>query len=224
MIILKKKKVCYDLKKTLVSNIKQRKELKKMADYKKHKDEELIKLLQSSSPICDAAFSEIYKRYSDKLNAFCRFKSDNIREAEEIFQDAWMKFFNYARAGNRIDNIQAFLYKIARNISIDKFRAKAGKQYLDSDNFDWEQLASPFNLQSKIESDDLLRLISIGISNLDEKSRDAFVMQWFGGLSYSEIAEINDESSSAVKMRCHRALKELIKMLKPYILELSDSE
>lgn len=195
-----------------------------MADYRKYKDEELIELLKSSSPICDAAFSEIYKRYSDKLNAFCRFKSDNIREAEEIFQDAWMKFFNYARAGNRIDNIQAFLYKIARNISIDKFRAKAGKQYLDTDNFDWEQLASPFNLQSKIESDDLLRLISIGISNLDDKSRDAFVMQWFGGLSYSEIAEINDESSAAVKMRCHRALKELIKLLKPYILELSDSE
>lgn len=191
-------------------------------NYNRYTDKELIVLLREQSPVRDQAFYVLYNRYAEKLNSYCLFKADNTHDAEEIFQETWIKFFNTVQNGKIIESVTAFLYKIARNLSIDKYRNNKRMQSQSYDYFDFEQLADPLNLHDKLVKDELLTIISIALNNLDEKCREAFVLRWFSGLTNSEIAGITGENSGSVKMRNYRALNEVIKMLKPYIIEISE--
>ena len=147
------------------------------------------------------------------------FKASNISDAEEIFQDTWIRFFNAVKTGKRPDVIIAYLYKTARNLSIDRFRYNKSLQFINNEIINFEQIAAPFNLNHQIEENDIINLISIAVNNLEEIYKETFVMQWFGGLTQQEIADVLGETIGCIKMRSHRAMSELIKILKPHLIE-----
>jgi DNA-directed RNA polymerase specialized sigma24 family protein len=61
-------------------------------------------------------------------------------------------------------------------------------------------------------------MVRIAVSSLEEIYREAFVLLWFGGLTHKEIGEIQGVSTANAKMRCHRAMNEVVKILKPYYI------
>jgi RNA polymerase sigma-70 factor (ECF subfamily) len=195
-----------------------------MNNYNKYSDEKLLELLREKSPLFDYAFDAIFNRYGAKLNAYCIFKMENRLDAEEVFEDTWLKFLDRIKQGIVLPNILPYLYTIAKNLITDRFRHKNSQknitiEYNDFTNLD-EQISS-FSLEEQLDNQELMTLINIALSNLDSIYRDTFVMFWFGGLSHKEISEIMQISISAVKMRSHRAMNELTKMLKPYFADLS---
>ncbi len=191
-----------------------------MKQYDSYSNEELIETIKGSKPASDIAFKVIYDRYSVKLFSFCKYRTDDLRSAEEVFQDAWMKFYNAVRSNYPVHTPAAFLYSSARNLIIDKYRSNSSRVSID-ENFDMESLIEPLNLDLKIERDDLIRTINLALLQLDDFKREAFVLRWSSELSYQEIAEITGDSEAAVKMRCRRAMDELIKILKPFFIELT---
>ena len=58
---------------------------------------------------------------------------------------------------------------------------------------------------------------------MDDIYRESFAMYWFGNLSQKEIADILNVSIPTVKMRCMRAMTELIRTFKPYMSEISSN-
>ncbi len=195
-----------------------------MADFDKYSDRELAETIRKDSPLCDKAFFVLYSRYSEQLNAFCKFKAACDRDAEEVFQDTWVRFHRSVVEGRTPDSVPAYLYTIARNLCVDRYRTGRPNAMIPMDTIDLEKIAVPFNLQGQIEKDDLLSIVSIAVNNLDDKYKEPFVLQWFGGLSFPEIAEIMGETTGCVKMRSHRAMNELIRILKPYIIEVSKEQ
>jgi RNA polymerase sigma-70 factor (ECF subfamily) len=195
-----------------------------MNNYNKYSDEKLIEYLKEKSPVFDYAFDAIFNRYSAKLNAFCIFKTDNRQDAEEVFEDTWLKFLDRIKNGIELQNILPYLYTIARNLITDRFRQRNSNKYITIEYNDFSKLdeqMSSFNLDKQMDNQELMSLINIALNNLDEIYRETFVMFWFGGLSHKEIGVILEISVSAVKMRSHRAMNELTKMLKPYFADLS---
>jgi RNA polymerase sigma-70 factor (ECF subfamily) len=192
-----------------------------MENYNNYSDDELLDLIRKKSPVCDMAFQALYNRYSEQLNAYCVFKAECESDAEEIFQDTWLKFFHSVKDGNKIDIIIAFLYKIARNLSIDKYRSSKSKMFVNIDSIDIERISAPFNLHAEIEKDDLINMISMAVNSLDEIYKETFIMQWFGNLTLVEISDVLGETIGCIKMRSHRAMADVIKILKPYIIEIS---
>jgi RNA polymerase sigma-70 factor (ECF subfamily) len=195
-----------------------------MNNYNKYSDEKLLELLREKSPVFDYAFDTIFNRYGAKLNAFCIFKTENKQDAEEVFEDTWLKFLDRIKNGIVLNNILPYLYTIAKNLITDRFRQKKSMKNIIIEYNDFSKLdenPGSFNLENQIENQELMELINIALSNLDDLYKDTFVMFWFGGLSHKEIAEILQISISAVKMRSHRAMNDLTKMLKPYFADLS---
>lgn len=193
-----------------------------MKEYEKYSDRELTELIKRGRQEGDKAFYTLYNRYSGQLNAYCIFKAGNKADAEEIFQDTWLKFLNSARDGKIIDSVLPYVYTIARNLCIDRFRSNKSNTFISRDMASLEQLSEVFSLQSQIEKDDLITVITLAVNNLEEKYKETFVMQWFGGMSNNEIAELLGENPGTVKMRGYRAMKELIRILKPYVIEISE--
>ena len=193
----------------------------KMNDFSKYDDNDLICLIKEKNPDSNRIFHTLYSRYSAKLNSYCRFISHNQNEAEEIFQDTWIKFYKSLISGIRIDSIVALLYTIARNTSTDKYRKNKNLYNKKLQDFDLEQIADQMNFIGSLEKDELMKFISMGINSLSDKYKETFVLYWFSGLSYSEIAEITGETIDCIRKRCYRAMSNLIDILQPIIIEIS---
>ncbi len=189
-----------------------------MNELNKYSDKQLLEMLGAKNPQHDRAFDALFTRYSSKLNAFCIFKSDSKADAEEIFEDTWLNFLDRIKKGFIPINILPYLYKTARNLIIDKYRQKNSGKTIGIDYTDMTELenyVNPFDFQTQYENEELISLVKVAVSNLDDIYKETFVMQWFGGLSQKEIADVLGISVSSVKMRSHRAMQELIDILKP---------
>jgi RNA polymerase sigma-70 factor (ECF subfamily) len=65
----------------------------------------------------------------------------------------------------------------------------------------------------KIEQRELWEKVDQAIATLADAEREIFLLYWFGELSYAEISQMTGVSVSAAKVRVHRALGRLSKML-----------
>jgi len=193
-----------------------------MNEFHKYNDEKLLEHLKDGTPSRDLAFDVLFCRYSARLNAYCIFKSDNPLDAEEIFEDTWLKFLDRVQNGKIVTNILPYLYTIARTLIIDKYRKEKSGKTIGIDYKDFNELdalVNPFDFNLKSDNEELLTLVKFAVNNLDDIYRETFVLQWFGGLSQKEIAIITDTSIASVKMRSHRAMNEIIKILRPHLAE-----
>lgn len=192
-----------------------------MNNYNQYEDSQLLLMLREQSPLCDQAFNVIYSRYSDKLYSYCLFKSDNELDAQEVFQDTWIRFIDSAKKGKNIVCVNAMLYKIARNLSIDKYRHNRSKPIEPINDYNIGYITDPQNLQSKLENEELLSIISLAVNNLADKYKESFLLLWFSGLSYSEISEITGETTDCIKKRSYRAMEQVIAILEPIINDVA---
>jgi RNA polymerase sigma-70 factor (ECF subfamily) len=65
-----------------------------------------------------------------------------------------------------------------------------------------------------------MNLIRSALELLDDSYREAFIMRFYEGLSYKEIAEITGDSVSSLKIRVMRAKDQVRSILSPYINDL----
>jgi RNA polymerase sigma-70 factor (ECF subfamily) len=191
-----------------------------MIDYFKYDDKQLIALMREKHPVCNEAFNVIYYRYSEQLKSYCLFKSDNKEEAMELNQETWLKFHSVVHSGKISISLPTFLYTIAHSVIIDKYRINRNHLFYYDGSIDQSQFADPFNLQVNVENRDLLSLISLAINEIPELYRETFILKWFSGLKYHEIAEILGENTECVRQRSRRAFEEVLKVLKPIISDL----
>jgi RNA polymerase sigma-70 factor (ECF subfamily) len=191
-----------------------------MKDYSKYSDIELVTLLKENGAISDNAFNTIYLKYSSQTYGYCIYRSESVEDAQELMQDMWMKFYNSIKSGKTTDNILPYLFKTAQNLNIDRYRRNKSIKQIDTEplnDYKIELIADPFNFQNNIEKEEFNTLVKIAINNLDEIYKESVALYWFGGLLYSEIASIVNETEQCIRTRMYRAFKILAKLLKPYL-------
>ncbi len=174
-------------------------------------DSELFYMLQKDKTIAEKAFAELYTRLSPRIYAYCLRFIGNKEEAQDIFQEAFAKFFESAKQDRLMTNVPAFLLRITRNICINFVRKKEAL-------LSYEDYMAPE--ASSQDSNELLQLIKSALELLSEDSREIFILREYDGLSYKDIAEIIDEPISTVKIRIFRAKQKIREILEPYLKEL----
>ena len=191
-----------------------------MNDYFKYDDKQLIALMCEKHPVCNEAFNVVYYRYSEQLKSYCLFRTDNQEDAKELNQETWLKFHLAVQSGKIGISLPTYLYTIAHSIIVDKFRVQINHIFYNDGSFDFAQFSDPFNLQTNVEERDLISIVSLALNQLPEIYRETFILKWFNGLNYNQIAEIVGESVDCIKKRSIRAFDEMLNILKPIISEL----
>ena len=100
-----------------------------------------------------------------------------------------------------------WMYRIARNAWIDQHRKRRHEvQQLNEDNEPVS--ADPLPLDN-LESKQRAAILQKALTHLSVEKREVLVLSRYQNMKYEEIAELMDCTVSTVKVRVHRAIKDL---------------
>jgi RNA polymerase sigma-70 factor, ECF subfamily len=185
-----------------------------MKGYSEIGDAELFYMLKADKEIASQAFEELYARYSPRVFAYCRRVLGNQEAAQDVFQDAFAKFFECAKDDRIMTNVPAFLLRITRNLCVNMKRKERPQVSFD------EYMFTATN-DNRLEKDELLDLIKNALELLTDDLREVFVLREYDGMSYKDIADITNQPLSTVKVRIFRAKQKIREVLAPYLADIS---
>ncbi|NEO30482.1 MAG: sigma-70 family RNA polymerase sigma factor [Symploca sp. SIO3C6] len=139
---------------------------------------------------------------------------------------AWEKIQKYA---GKIDNLQAWLVQLTRNLCIDiirqRSRGAAGVDSLEwvgaTDNVDTASVVD--TPEKALEKEEKATVIKDAIASLPERLRNTFILHFYQQRTHTEIAEEQGISYDNVCKRISLARKELKERLRGYF-QGSDGE
>lgn len=161
----------------------------------------------------EAAFEAIVDRYRPHLVRYCT-RLVGAGRAEDAVQQALLNA-HVAMPSATIDNLRAWLYRVAHNSAVSILRSSRDESVLD------ERLAAPRQLQEDIDARQRLRRAFEAIAALPEPQRDALMLRAIEGRSHEEIAAALDVSPAAARQTIHRArstLRAAVTAITPYPL------
>lgn len=133
-----------------------------------------------------------------RLGGFIRQRVPDPGEAEDILQDVFFELVEAYRLPAPIEQVGAWLFRVARNRIIDRFRKKreaplpqapAGMEEGEDD--DWLAQALPAadnGPEAAYARAMLLEAISVALDELPERQRDVFVAHELDGRSFKDLA------------------------------------
>jgi RNA polymerase sigma-70 factor (ECF subfamily) len=165
--------------------------------------------MQSAQPQHEE-FLKAYDAYNDAIFRHCYFRVYDREKAKEMTQDVFMKTWEYLAKGKEVDNLRAFLYKVANNMVIDHSRKKK-ESSLDSLMDEGFEPVGDGAAETTLaaEAGQMIALLD----KLDEKYRDVVRMRFLDDLSPKEIAHALDETENVVSVRIHRGIAQLRAMM-----------
>lgn len=173
-----------------------------------YSDNELFTMLASRAQR-EAAFRELYRRFSQRVWAYCRTSLRNDEHAKDIVQDAFLRFYKSGEQGVSVANVPAYLMRIVRNMVIDEQR-KMSLQCISI-----EDLEIP-DTEENTNQEEVEQLIETALQVLPEEYREALLMQTFSNMTYNEIAAVQEVPLSTVRNRIVRAKSRLREIVSVY--------
>ncbi len=185
----------------------------------------------SKTEITDqSSFDEICNAYSERiLNLAFRMTGD-VEAARDLTQDIFLKVYEKLDTFEERSQIYTWIYRIAVNHVLNylkKERRYKWMRILDkpvleafregSIESDFQEMLRSPGADQQMERDELGAVVRKMIHSLADKYRLPLILFRYEELSYKEIADVMNLSLSAVETRIHRANKQLIAKLEPWI-------
>ena len=149
-----------------------------------------------------AAFEVLVARYHSRLLAFCRHLLGSREDAEDVLQEVMSAAFNAILADERPINVRPWLYRIARNRSLNHLRRI---QAVGVDSMDIHLSEHGATTADKVHEREEFRMLVGDIQGLPETQRTALVLREMDALSYEQIAEAMETTVPSVKSLLVRA-------------------
>lgn len=157
----------------------------------------------------EAAFAKIYDRYVDALFRFVSFRVPTTEQAQDIVSELFLKLWqNVSQSDVRINNLQAFVYQMARNLIADFYRATQESLPLEA----VDAISTPASRAVSASQTDLTE-IEFALRQLKPEWQEVVVLAYVEGFKPREIALIIGKSPAATRVMLHRALQELRRIM-----------
>lgn len=165
------------------------------------RDRDLVARHQTGDP---QAFDDLYRRYFDRLQRYCRRLTHDAHEAEEIAQEAFVKAL---RSLDSLDGERRFypwMTVIAKRVAIDRHRKMARIELTESPEAGAVD-ADLDHLFAAVDADHVRQ----AMDNLGPRHRDVLLKRETESMTYAAIAAELDVPITTVEALLHRARKAL---------------
>ena len=173
-------------------------------------DEKILELYRKRA---ESAIEETALKYGGYCTKIAMNILNSREDCAECVNDTYLNAWN-AIPPQRPAIFSAFLGRITRNLSLNKYKAQRTKKRggnelpLLLDELE-ECISSPENVESEYEAGELAKTISIFLYSIDRESRIVFVRRYWYIDSISDIAERLQMSEPKVKSMLFRTRNKL---------------
>jgi len=156
----------------------------------------------------DRQIAAVVRRERPRLLAFIRRRIDDAAEAEDILQDALYELVAAARLQEPVEQIGAWLTRVARNRIIDRFRRKR-PELLEDRSLEELLPSADGTPETDVMRALLLEEIEAALAELPREQREVFVAQELEGSSFRDLAERSGVSINTLLSRKRYAVRAL---------------
>ena len=164
----------------------------------------------------DQRISEAVERERGRLRNFIRRRVSDEADAEDILQEVFYELVETYRMMKPVEQVGAWLFRVARNRIIDLFR-KRKPETLESEMVGTAAEAETLTLEDLLPSADagpeaayartvLLEELDAALDELPEEQREVFVAHELEGRSFKELATETGVSVNTLLSRKHYAV------------------
>jgi len=148
----------------------------------------------------------IWEEHSAGLFKYILKHVNSREDAEDLLQEVFLKAHKNIE-NRRIENVRAWVYKIAKNTVIDYYRKKG--------SFNFSELTDDISSENEDRgvTDEIIECLLSMTNALPDKYKQALLLTQLGSMTQKEMAERKNLSSSGAKSRVQRARKKLKAML-----------
>ena len=152
---------------------------------------------------------ELFERYHRPLYAFFVHLTNQPSISEDLVQIVFYRILKYRHTYRDEGKFSAWIYHLARKVAADHFRKHASTPASadPSDLIDHPDSGPQPSEQAATAED--VTLLRTALARLPLDQREVLVLSRFQQLDHKEIARLLDCSVGAIKVRAHRALKDL---------------
>jgi RNA polymerase sigma-70 factor (ECF subfamily) len=152
--------------------------------------------------------AELFARHQVPLYNFFLRLTGRASTSEDLVQETFLRILKSKHTYRGQGQFKAWLYQVARSARADHYRKRWRESELTEESQDAIPSAAPLASES-FERDERLELVRAALERLPEDKREVLVLSRYQDLRYEEIARVLGCSEGAIKVRVHRAMKEL---------------
>ncbi len=154
-------------------------------------------------------FKERVLPVSQRIFRYANSLLSNEHDAEDVVQEIWLKLWDKREQLGNIKNMEAFAYRMTRNLCLDKIKLKQPKYYDDREEgaYRYDEADSSPDPESSLELKDTVERVNQIIGRLPVQQKTLLQMRDVEGLEYEEIADITGLEVNAIRVNISRARK-----------------
>ena len=169
-----------------------------------------------------AAFQELFQKFSPRVLQFTRRLVGNEARAEEVTQDVFVQVFRFRDRYQPQSRFSTWLFTIATNLCLNELRRP--ERQLRVDLWDQERAEGPplpdpraLSPEDGAATLELGRRLETAVAALPPKQRAALLLSRVDGLAYDDVAAVLGCSEGAVKALLFRATQTLKRSLREFL-------
>lgn len=153
------------------------------------------------------AFGDLYEHYLDRIYRYVYCRLRNHDEAEDLTENVFLKAWEaLPRSRPRASRFRAWLFRIAHNTVIDRYRMHKPVASLEQIAEIHDGSPAP---EHAIETQQAMSRLAAALARLKPKYRQVVLCRFVGDLSHAETAAVLGTSEGNVRVLQHRALRRM---------------
>jgi len=149
----------------------------------------------------------LFERHQAPLYHFFLRQGTGPQLSEDLVQEVFFRILRFRETFREGSSFTTWMYRIARNARVDALRKRKPEEAID------EGPGSPVDPRrtpvESLESAQQEQLLRRALASLPEDRREVLILSRYQNLKYDQIADLLECDTGAVKVRVHRAIREL---------------
>jgi RNA polymerase sigma-70 factor (ECF subfamily) len=171
-------------------------------------DKELL-LLFKEAATKERAFTQIIKKYQEKLYWHVRRMVVDHDDANDVLQNMFIKVWNALENFREDSQLYTWLYRIATNESLTFLEQQKKRAAISIDGTEESGLSNTIKADKHFDFNKLEWKLQIAIQQLPEKQRVVFNLRYYDEMPYEEMSQVLETSTGALKASYHHAVKKI---------------
>ena len=159
----------------------------------------------------------LVEQYGDSIYRYCRGITFTLEDAEDLYQQTFLKAFELHKKISLQNNPKAYLMSIAASLWKNHKSKYARRERIaptissDMEGVQIESLDSGTDLLEQLVKEEQLAYLRECVNRLPEKQQKVIQLFYAGELSLEEVAKVLHIPKGTVKSRLHKAKEQLRK-------------